>query len=98
MVVKNPRLDTSGSNPPVKDRLPMSEILWQAYKSGTGHSNSRPQIRKLPFLQIPQGTTTHHVARNLRRHSNRARPLKIGLLPAPTTRHRVRGSILQAAI
>ena len=83
MVVKNPRLDASGSNPPVKDRLPMSEILWQAYKSGTGHSNSRPQIRKLLSLQIPQGTTTHHVTRNLRLHSNRGSTIDDWVTPGP---------------
>ena len=44
LMAKNPRLDIRGNNPLVKDSLPMNGILWQAYKSGTGHSNSRPQI------------------------------------------------------
>lgn len=49
----------------------MSEILWQAYKSGTGQSNSRPQIRQLLFLQIPQGTATYQATKNLHHSTNR---------------------------
>ena len=70
MVVKNPRLDIKETNLPVKDSLPMGEILWQAYESGTGHSNKGLQIRKLLFLQIAQSTSTHRATRNHYHRSN----------------------------
>ena len=65
MVVKNPQLDITATNPPARDSLPMSEVLWQAYKAGTRHSNSEPQIRTLLFLQVPKGSTTHLAIKSL---------------------------------